>query len=65
VIVKGTAHSVRADDDIAEAERAHLLTWTESEKPHFMRVVPETVTGRRFQFIPERQQDIASKTDVG
>jgi uncharacterized protein len=65
VIVKGTVHSVRAEDDIAEAERAHLLTWTESEKPHFMRVHPETVTGRRFQFIPERQQDIASNTDAG
>ncbi|MDY6996568.1 MAG: pyridoxamine 5'-phosphate oxidase family protein [Actinomycetota bacterium] len=56
VIVKGVARSLRSDEDIAEAERAHLLPWTDTEKPHFVRIKPLSVTGRRFLFgaHPER-----------
>jgi nitroimidazol reductase NimA-like FMN-containing flavoprotein (pyridoxamine 5'-phosphate oxidase superfamily) len=50
VIVKGTAHSLRTNEAIEEAERAQVLPWTTSEKSHYIRVTPETVTGRRFQF---------------
>ena len=35
-----------------EAERAQLLPWTSSEKTHYVRVIPEMVTGRRFRFGP-------------
>lgn len=63
VIVKGTARSVRTDEDIAEAERAQLLSWTDSEKTHYVRVLAESVTGRRFQFSPRRQQPIAANTE--
>ena len=52
VIVKGRAHSVRSDEELEEAERAQLLPWTASEKAHYVRVIPETVTGRRFRFGP-------------
>jgi nitroimidazol reductase NimA-like FMN-containing flavoprotein (pyridoxamine 5'-phosphate oxidase superfamily) len=50
VIIKGNARSLRSDEDIEEAERSQLLPWTTSEKTHYVRVIPETVTGRRFQF---------------
>ncbi|OBK29170.1 pyridoxamine 5'-phosphate oxidase [Mycobacterium asiaticum] len=50
VIVKGVARSVRNDDDVAAAENSGLLSWTSSEKTHFVRVLPEMVTGRRFRF---------------
>ncbi|BDB42718.1 MULTISPECIES: pyridoxamine 5'-phosphate oxidase family protein [Mycobacterium] len=50
VIVRGTARSVRSDEEIEEAERAQVLPWTDSEKSHYVRVIPESVTGRRFQF---------------
>jgi uncharacterized protein len=50
VVVKGTARSVRTDEDLEEAERAQVLSWTTSEKTHYLRVIPEMVTGRRFQF---------------
>jgi uncharacterized protein len=50
VVVKGTARSLRTDDEIEEAERAQVLSWTASEKTHYLRVIPEMVTGRRFQF---------------
>jgi uncharacterized protein len=52
VIVKGTARSVRSDEQIEEAERAQLLPWTWSEKTHYVRILPEAVTGRRFRFGP-------------
>jgi nitroimidazol reductase NimA-like FMN-containing flavoprotein (pyridoxamine 5'-phosphate oxidase superfamily) len=52
VVVKGTARSLRTDEAIEEAERAQLLPWTGADKSHYMRVIPETVTGRRFQFGP-------------
>ena len=56
VIVKGTARSLRSNEDIADAEHAQVLPWTASEKSHFVRIVPETVTGRRFQFGPRPQK---------
>jgi len=50
VIVKGTARSLRTSEEIDDAERAQLLSWTSSEKSHYLRVIPDVVTGRRFQF---------------
>lgn len=50
VIVKGTARSLRTDEEIEDAERAQVLPWTASEKTHYVRIIPESVTGRRFVF---------------
>jgi hypothetical protein len=50
VIVKGYARLLRTNEQIEDAERAQVLPWTRSEKTHFVRVIPEMVTGRRFQF---------------
>jgi uncharacterized protein len=55
VIVKGVARSVRTDEDLEEAERAQLLSWTGPAKTHYVRVLPEVVTGRRFRFDAPRQ----------
>lgn len=52
VIVKGRARSLRTAEQIEEAERAQLLPWTSTEKTHYVRVMPEMVTGRRFRFGP-------------
>jgi len=60
VIVKGNARSLRTDEQIEEAERAQLLPWTTSEKTHYVRVIPEAVTGRRFRFgPPSENSDLA------
>jgi nitroimidazol reductase NimA-like FMN-containing flavoprotein (pyridoxamine 5'-phosphate oxidase superfamily) len=50
VVVKGIARSLRINEQIEDAERAQVLSWTSSEKTHYVRVIPEMVTGRRFQF---------------
>lgn len=50
VIVSGVAGLLRDDEEIAEAERAGLVPWTSSDKEHFVRIRPRSVTGRRFRF---------------
>ncbi len=50
VIVRGTARILHHNDDLDEAERAQLLSWTSPAKEHFVRVTPSEITGRRYQF---------------
>ena len=50
VIVKGTARILHGNDELDEAERAQLLSWTSPAKQHFVRVIPSVITGRRFRF---------------
>ncbi|ODQ87595.1 pyridoxamine 5'-phosphate oxidase family protein [Mycolicibacterium holsaticum] len=50
VIVKGSARSLRSADELAEAERGQLLPWTATAKQHYVRILPLSVTGRRFVF---------------
>jgi nitroimidazol reductase NimA-like FMN-containing flavoprotein (pyridoxamine 5'-phosphate oxidase superfamily) len=50
VIVKGIARILHSDDEIEEAERAQLLSWTAPLKTHYVRVLPVVTTGRRFRF---------------
>lgn len=50
VIVKGMARSLRSNEEIAEAERAQLLPWVATVKEHYVRIVPVSVSGRRFVF---------------
>jgi nitroimidazol reductase NimA-like FMN-containing flavoprotein (pyridoxamine 5'-phosphate oxidase superfamily) len=60
VIVKGSARTLRTDDEIEEAERAQLLPWTATIKQHYVRIRPLSVTGRRFIFGPEPDRQSAS-----
>ncbi|ANI37740.1 pyridoxamine 5'-phosphate oxidase family protein [Mycolicibacterium vaccae] len=50
VIVKGTARSLRDEDEIADAEGAGLVSWPTPEPTRFVRIRPGSVTGRRFVF---------------
>lgn len=57
VIIKGTARMLRTNEEIEKAERAQLLPWTATLKQHFVRVLPLSITGRRFQFGPEPDRE--------
>jgi len=57
VIVKGTARMLHTDEEIKEAEQAQLLPWTATLKLHWVRVLPISVTGRRFRFGPEPDRE--------
>jgi len=53
VIIRGRARLLKTDNEIQHAERAQLLPWTATLKPHYVRITPTEVTGRRFRFGPE------------
>lgn len=57
VIVKGLARSLRSDEEIAEAEKAQLLPWIATVKPHYVRIRPMSITGRRFMFGAEPDRE--------
>lgn len=53
VIVRGRARLLKSAADLQRAERAQLLPWTATPKPHYVRITPTEVTGRHFRFGPE------------
>jgi nitroimidazol reductase NimA-like FMN-containing flavoprotein (pyridoxamine 5'-phosphate oxidase superfamily) len=53
VIIKGSAHVLSTSDELEEAERAQLRTWTATLKLRYVRVIASEITGRRFKFGPE------------
>lgn len=57
VVVKGAARMLRTREELEEAERAQLLPWTAMSKQHYIRIVPISITGRRFRFGPEPDRD--------
>jgi len=50
VIIRGNARSLNTLEELEEAEQAQVLPWVSTDKPHYVRIIPETVTGRRFRF---------------
>ncbi|WP_123024091.1 pyridoxamine 5'-phosphate oxidase family protein [Mycolicibacterium stellerae] len=60
VIVKGLARSMRSDEEIAEAEKAQLLPWIATVKPHYVRIRPFSVSGRRFMFGSEPDREFTA-----
>jgi nitroimidazol reductase NimA-like FMN-containing flavoprotein (pyridoxamine 5'-phosphate oxidase superfamily) len=55
VVVHGRAHQVTSLDNPLLRQRIARLAlypWTGHEKPHVLRIVPQTVTGRRVHPVP-------------
>jgi len=48
VVVKGRAVSASSADDVLDTTGRSLFPWQGIGKDHLIRVVPDTVTGRRF-----------------
>jgi nitroimidazol reductase NimA-like FMN-containing flavoprotein (pyridoxamine 5'-phosphate oxidase superfamily) len=57
VVLKGIAQTLRTNEEIDEAERAQLLPWIATIKPHYVRIRPLSVSGRRFAFGPEPDRE--------
>jgi uncharacterized protein len=53
VVVRGTARALSTSAEIEEAQRAGLYPWVATQKLRFVRITPESLTGRRFVFGPE------------
>jgi uncharacterized protein len=50
VIVRGYARVLSTDEEIARADRAHLLSWVPTIKPYYVAIDVAEITGRRFRF---------------
>ncbi|WP_299446254.1 pyridoxamine 5'-phosphate oxidase family protein [uncultured Phycicoccus sp.] len=48
VMVSGPARKVTDTDDLIDVMQAPLDPWHQGAKPHFVRIVTESVTGRRY-----------------
>ncbi|ADU01532.1 MULTISPECIES: pyridoxamine 5'-phosphate oxidase family protein [Mycolicibacterium] len=53
VVVRGKARLLATSNEIAEARRGGLYPWIATQKERFVRITPQTLTGRRFVFGPE------------
>ena len=49
VVVKGTAALVKSTEDVLETSRLYLFPWQAGRKDAFVRITPDSVTGRRFK----------------
>jgi nitroimidazol reductase NimA-like FMN-containing flavoprotein (pyridoxamine 5'-phosphate oxidase superfamily) len=52
VIVKGHASAVERTQEVLDTVGLLLFPWETGRKDHFIRLVPDTVTGRRFKIAP-------------
>lgn len=50
VVVRGTAKLLSTSAEIEEAGRAGLYPWVATKKLRFVRITPESLSGRRFVF---------------
>lgn len=48
VLIQGPSSVLTAPDDIERARRLRLRTWAPGERPHFVRIRSELVSGRRL-----------------
>jgi uncharacterized protein len=48
VVVRGYMHPVTDLQDLAELEETPLVSWAPGERPHYIRLQPKTLTGRRI-----------------
>jgi nitroimidazol reductase NimA-like FMN-containing flavoprotein (pyridoxamine 5'-phosphate oxidase superfamily) len=49
VVIRGTAALVKSTEDVLETSRLYLFPWQAGKKDAFVRITPDSVSGRRFQ----------------
>jgi uncharacterized protein len=52
VVVKGHAASIKAAEEVLDTVGLLLFPWQSGRKDHFVRIVPTSITGRRFTVTP-------------
>jgi nitroimidazol reductase NimA-like FMN-containing flavoprotein (pyridoxamine 5'-phosphate oxidase superfamily) len=51
VVIKGRAEVIERFDEHVETMNLPLFPWHAAAKPHFVRIVPEAISGRRFHVV--------------
>lgn len=49
VVVKGKAAALAGTEEILDSASLYLFPWQAGRKDHFVRITPDSITGRRFQ----------------
>lgn len=49
VVVAGTAHEIQQLHEVLQALELPVFPWQGGAKPHFVRIEPDSITGRRFE----------------
>lgn len=57
VVVKGEAHLIEHMQAVYDAQELPLFPWVASPKPNFVRISPNSVTGRRFHVVDDAVTD--------
>jgi uncharacterized protein len=52
VVVKGKAVALKGTEEILDSASLFLFPWQAGQKDHFVRITPDSVTGRRFKVAP-------------
>ena len=52
VVVKGSAESIKLTQEVLDTAGLLLFPWQAGRKDHFVRIVPTSLTGRRFKVTP-------------
>jgi hypothetical protein len=52
VVVKGKAAAITGTEEILDSASLYLFPWQAGRKDHFVRITPDTITGRRFKVTP-------------
>lgn len=64
VVLKGVAERIELQREIDLADALPLTSWIPTLKYRWVRIVPTSITGRRFQRGPEPDRYSASPTDA-
>lgn len=54
VIIHGKAEVITGEDELARADKMPLRPWIDTDKPNFVRIVPDAISGRTFVFGPAK-----------
>ena len=52
VVVKGKAAALKGTEEILDSASLYLFPWQAGQKDHFVRITPDSITGRRFKVTP-------------
>ena len=60
VVIKGHALEIQCRQEVFDTYHLPLFPWHASPKPRFVRIEPESVTGRRFHVVDPTAWDVPS-----
>ena len=64
VVVKGKAAALKSTEEILDSRGLYLFPWQAGQKDHFVRITPDSITGRRFKVTAADVVDASSAAPV-